>query len=89
MFLLSRAGYFCQKHLGNSLPKLDLSIKTLAVCVCRYTQNVHRFRNETGIRAAFAKAVPNAMTKTVARLCAEIAQDHADALAGKLRGREK
>jgi len=37
--------------------------------------------------AAFAKAVPNAMTKTVARLCGEIAQDHADALAGKLQGK--
>ncbi|CAB1105173.1 unnamed protein product [Ectocarpus sp. CCAP 1310/34] len=45
---------------------------------------VTRFRSETGVRAAFAKAVPNAMTKSVARLCGEIAQDHADALAGKL-----
>lgn len=40
------------------------------------------------MRAAFAKAVPNAMTKSVARLCGEIAQDHADALAGKLHGGE-
>eukprot|EP00752_Nemacystus_decipiens_P009600 g8577.t1 len=47
-----------------------------------------RFRGETGVRAAFAKAVPNAMTKSVARLCGEIAQDHADALAGKLHGGE-
>ncbi|CBN76818.1 expressed unknown protein [Ectocarpus siliculosus] len=45
---------------------------------------VTRFRSETGVGAAFAKAVPNAMTKSVARLCEEIAQDHADALAGKL-----
>ncbi|CAN0124817.1 unnamed protein product [Ectocarpus sp. 13 AM-2016] len=47
---------------------------------------VTRFRSETGVRAAFAKAVPNAMTKSVARLCGEIAQDHADAIAGKLSG---
>ncbi|CAM9110029.1 unnamed protein product [Ectocarpus fasciculatus] len=47
---------------------------------------VTRFRSETGVRAAFAKAVPNAMTKSVAKLCGEIAQDHADALAGKLSG---
>lgn len=40
------------------------------------------------MRAAFAKAVPNAMTKPVAKLCGEIAQDHADALAGKLHGGE-
>ncbi|CAM9412332.1 unnamed protein product [Scytosiphon promiscuus] len=45
-----------------------------------------RFRSETGVRAAFAKAVPNAMTKSVSRLCGEIGQDHADALAGKLHG---
>ncbi|CAM9981078.1 unnamed protein product [Pylaiella littoralis] len=45
-----------------------------------------RFRSETGVRAAFAKAVPKAMTKSVAILCGEIAQDHADALAGKLHG---
>ncbi|CAM9220537.1 unnamed protein product [Hapterophycus canaliculatus] len=45
-----------------------------------------RFRSETGVRAAFAKAVPNAMTKSVARLCGEIGQDHADAIAGKLHG---
>lgn len=40
----------------------------------------------TGPRTAFAKAVSNAMEKPVARLCDEIAKDHADALAGKLHG---
>ena len=38
------------------------------------------------VRAAFAKAVPNAMEKRVSDLCGEIARDHADALAGKLDG---
>lgn len=46
----------------------------------------NRFQRATGLRAAFAKAVPKAMTKSVATLCGEIAQDHADALAGKLHG---
>lgn len=46
----------------------------------------NRFQSATGLRAAFAKAVPKAMTKSVATLCGEIAQDHADALAGKLHG---
>ena len=43
-----------------------------------------RFRSATGVRAAFAKAVPNAMVKSAAAVCGEIAQDHADALGGKL-----
>eukprot|EP00903_Cladosiphon_okamuranus_P009222 g8805.t1 len=50
---------------------------------------VARFRSETGVRAAFAKAVPNAMTKSVTMLCGEIAQDHADAVSGKLHGGQK
>lgn len=47
-----------------------------------------RFRHVTGVRAAFAKAVSNAMVKPVKRLCGEIAQDHADALAGNLHGQD-
>ncbi|CAN0378108.1 unnamed protein product [Discosporangium mesarthrocarpum] len=45
---------------------------------------VSRFRQETGLRAGFAKAVPNAMKKALGQLCGEIADDHADALSGKL-----
>lgn len=83
--------YFCvckrhlrawKKHAAGNVRLLCLPIA--GHWVFGYCRN--RFRSETGVRAAFAKAVPNAMTKSVAKLCGEIAQDHADALAGKLSG---
>lgn len=56
------------------------------VALIIFTRRIARFRQVTGVRAAFAKAVPNAMPKTLGRVCGEIAQDHADAMAGRLEG---
>ena len=53
------------------------------LCVARNKRDV-RCRQLLSVRAALAKAVPNAMEKPMSLLCSEIAQDHANALAGKL-----